>query len=254
MKYKLFETGGHVRDFLLGIKSKDIDYSVVIDVESLPKDIFKKENVMEVVFNSFVSQLKIEGYEIFLETPSCLTVRGKFPKGHKNKGPVDFVIARKELYYPESGRRPVSKLGILEDDLRRRDFTLNAMAKDEDGKIIDLFGGYTDLMNNTLKTPGDPYKSFKDDPLRIIRAMRFCVTKGFVLSKEVRQAIQEVGIQGIEKVSVERIREELEKCFTYDTLKTLEYLYFMKFTLKFDLIGYAFRGTSLRLQPTMKQN
>lgn len=244
MKYKLYEVGGKIRDELIGLKSKDVDYSVVIEEYYKPID---------QAFYDFVEAIKKEGYEVFLETPDCFTVRAKFPVDHKYSGVADFVLARKELYYPETGRKPVSKLGTLQDDLERRDFTLNALAKDEQGNIVDLFGGYTDLMENILRTPKDSYKSFRDDPLRIIRAMRFCITKGFILSDDVRDAIKEIGIQGIEKVSVERIREELEKCFNYDTLKTLEYLYYMKHTLKFDLIGYAFRGTPLRLQPTMKK-
>lgn len=244
MKYKLYEVGGKIRDEFLGIRSKDVDYSVVLEDTNLHLD---------EAFHEFVKQIESEGFDIKVEHPDVVTVRAMFPESHQYKGVADFVLARKELYYPEVGRRPVCKLGTLEDDLIRRDFTLNAMARDENGKIVDLFNGYTDLMNKVLKTPGDPYKSFKDDPLRIIRAMRFCITKGFILSQDLRVAIIEIGIQGLEKVSVERVREELEKCFYFDTVKTLDYLYYFKTELNFDLIKYAFDGTGLRLEPTNKK-
>lgn len=251
MKYKLYEVGGKIRDELIGLQSKDVDYSVVVESTDEIGDVFEQ----------FMDQLKSEGYDIFLpnseetlkKAKETLTIRAKFPKDHKYSGVADFVLARKELYYPESGRRPVCKLGNLRDDLERRDFTVNALAKGEDGEIIDLFNGYTDLMDGILRTPLDPYKSLKDDPLRIIRAMRFCITKGFVLSKELREAIKEVGIRGLEKVSIERVREELEKCFRDDTLTTLNYMDYMKRVLGFDIATYAFLNTGLRLEPTNKK-
>lgn len=247
MKYKLYEVGGKIRDELIGLKSNDVDYSVVIDIDNW------KNVPMEEVFNSFVEQLKTEGFDIKVLKPDMVTVRALFPKTHKYSGVADFVLARKELYYPKEGRAPICELGTLEDDLIRRDFTLNSMAKDENGEIVDLFNGYSDLMLGILDTPGDPYKSFKDDPLRIIRGMRFCITKDFVFCRDVRHAIREIGIKGLEKVSVERVREELEKCFRHNTSDTLSYLFYMKNTLNFDLIKYAFEGTGLRLEPTNKK-
>lgn len=244
MKYKLYEVGGKIRDEFLGLYSKDVDYSVVIE---------DYKGHLDEAFMDFSTQLEKEGFDIKIEHPDVFTIRALFPENHQYKGVADFVLARKELYYPQVGRRPVSKLGSLKDDLERRDFTLNALAKDENGNIIDLFDGYTDLMNGILRTPTDPYKSFKDDPLRIIRAMRFCITKGFILSQELRVAIIEIGIQGLEKVSVERVRDELEKCFRFDTMKTLDYLFYFKMELNFDLMTYAFKDTGLRLEPTNKK-
>jgi len=244
MEYKLFEVGGAVRDEFLGLKSKDIDYSVVLE-DTTPH--------MDVAFQEFVKQIESEGYEVFLETPDCFTIRAKFPIGHKHQGTTaDFVLARKELYYPETGRRPISKLGTLEDDLIRRDFTVNAMAKDELGNIIDPFGGYRDLMMQCLDTPTDPWESFKADPLRIIRGMRFCITKNLVFHKNVRNAIEEICMSNIEVVSQERVREELLKCFKFNTNKTLNFLFFMKNTLNFDIMDYVFNGTGIWLEPTNK--
>ena len=88
MNYELYEVGGRVRDKFLGVKSNDVDYSVVIDV---------KYNSIESVFKGFVDQIKSEGFKVFVETPDCFTVRAKFPKGHAHEGlDADFVLARKE--------------------------------------------------------------------------------------------------------------------------------------------------------------
>jgi len=243
MEYKLYLVGGTIRDEFLGLKSNDIDYSVVIE----------SNKSMEDVYDEFVQQLIKEGFDIKDEKPGVVTVRALFPKNHEYSGVADFVLARKELYYPETGRTPVCKLGTLHDDLLRRDFTLNAMAKGSDGLLVDPFDGYIDLMQRVLRTPLDPIVSFRNDPLRIIRAMRFCITKGFHLSTEVKDAIKKIGLQGIEKVSVERVKGELDKCFKFDTIKTLNYLLYMRDTLNFDLIEYAFGGTGLKITTTNKK-
>lgn len=248
MRYKLYEVGGAVRDQLLDIKSKDIDYSVVLDTT---------EHIDQ-AFSNFEQQLIKEGYEVFLPTPEVFTIKAKFPTDHKYSGVADFVLARKEEYYIKGTRRPVCSLGTLEDDLRRRDFTVNAIAKDEDGKLIDLFGGLRDLNYKSLDTPGDPNESFRDDPLRIIRGMRFCITKGFNFCRDVRWAIHEYGISGLEVVSTERIREELTKCFMHDTITTLRFMNHMEKVLDFPIMSYCFdnglgdEGRSIRLLPTLK--
>lgn len=245
MKYSLYLVGGTVRDSLLGIKSNDRDYSVVLENYS--------NWSLEEGYKWFVNQLKIDGFDIKVEHPKMLTVRAMFPEGHRYSGVADFVIARKELYYREGSRNPVCDLGTLRDDLERRDFTVNSLAVGKDGLLVDLFGGSKDLSEGILRTPLDPYKTFKDDPLRIIRGMRFCITKSFVFSKEVRKAIIEIGIHGIEKVSVERVQNELNKCFKHNTLKTLKYLQYMKKELNFDVAEYAFKDTGLWLETTNKK-
>ena len=242
--FRLYEVGGKVRDELLGLKSKDVDYSVVL---SSTDNWTAQEG-----FDWFEAQLVKGGYEIFLATPECYTIRAKFPKEHKYSGVADFVLARHETGYFDGTRRPVVTLGTLEEDMLRRDFTVNALARDEFGGITDYFNGREDLKYRILQTPGDPAKSFQDDPLRIIRGIRFCITKGFTFSREVRLAIREHGIHGLEVVSQERIREELYKCFKYDTVKTWKYLNFMENHLNFPIIEYAFRDTGLWLEPTNK--
>ena len=161
-----------------------------------------------------LNHLKSTGFKIFLETKDCFTVRAKFPKGHQHEGLVaDFVMARKEVGVIPGTRKPVLRLGTLEDDLTRRDFTLNALAKDLDGNIIDLFDGQLHLILNLLVTPLDPVTTFLDDPLRMIRALRFHITRGFQIHETVWEAIFTPGlIDKLEEVvSQERIQGEVMK-------------------------------------------
>jgi len=215
---KIFEVGGCVRDELLNIHTNDIDFTFVLDdLSQSVEDGFKE-------MTKFLTDNK---FKIFLSTPDCFTIRAKFPKGHQHDGLVaDFVMARKEVGYIPNTRRPILELGTLEDDLIRRDFTLNALAKDIDGNIIDLFNGQIDLENRVLKTPLDPIETFMDDPLRMIRALRFHITKGFDIHSSVWEAIFSPGL--IDKldqvVSQERIQVELTKMLKHDTPATLRLL------------------------------
>lgn len=220
MKYELFEVGGKIRDEFLGLKSKDIDYSVVVE-ESM------QDNDPEIVFDEFARQLEEEGFEIFQKTFDCFTIRAMFPKDHKHSGVADFVLARKELGYIPNTRTPKVVLGTLEDDLERRDFTVNSLAKDSDGNIIDCFGGEKDLLAGILRTPIDTGVSFNDDPLRILRAMRFMVTKGFAVSDNIIETIEMFDVSKMSVVSTERIREELHKMFHFDTKRTMQILYWL---------------------------
>jgi tRNA nucleotidyltransferase/poly(A) polymerase len=240
----MYEVGGKVRDELLGLTSKDVDYTVVPG-EDLLKDIQSPHTM----FNILDGFLKEEGFEIFLVTPDCFTIRAKFPKNHIHSGLVaDFVLARKETGYIPGTRTPIVIPGTLEDDLIRRDFTINAMARDVDGSIIDLFGGMEDLKNMVLKTPLPTRETFNDDPLRIIRAIRFSITKGFSL-KHLDYYINNYDYESkMGVVSAERIREELHKCFKYDTMKTLDILYQYP-TLR----RYIFENKLMWLKPTMEQ-
>lgn len=217
MKYKLYLCGGTIRDRLLGLDSKDIDYSVVIE----NKEDYKTP---EEAFSAFVIEIKKEGYEVFLETPSCLTVRAKFPKNHKNSGVVDFVISRKEGAYIKGTRTPEVTLGNIYEDAIRRDFSVNALMEDEEGIIIDFFNGQKDLQQKILRTPIDAAVSFNEDPLRILRAVRFAITKDFEFSDEIWRAIDSFDSKKMDVVSSERIMEELKKCFKHNTKRTFEFL------------------------------
>jgi tRNA nucleotidyltransferase/poly(A) polymerase len=189
-------------------------------------------------------------FTIFLSTPEMFTIRAKFPNNHQYSGLVaDFVMARKEVGYVEGTRRPILVLGTLEDDLLRRDFTINAMAEDEDGNIIDLFNGQEHLKQRRLVTPQSVQKSFDDDPLRILRAIRFAITKNMTIPFDMFQIIEMYDYNNkMSVVSTERIREELYKCFKHDTIQTLNYL-----DQFLELRDYIFKNNILWLKPTMEQ-
>jgi tRNA nucleotidyltransferase/poly(A) polymerase len=212
---RMYEVGGCVRDELLGLQTKDVDYTVVAPSFSAMRD-----------------HLNELGFEIFLETPQYLTIRARFPRnletfgGRQVKGlTADFVLARKDGEYTD-GRRPDEVTpGTLFDDLARRDFTVNAMAKDSNGEIIDVYDGQRDLKYRWLRAVGDPMERMSEDPLRILRALRFSITKDFDIAESLWDVMTSTSLVGpLTQVSVERRREELLRAFKHDTLATLELL------------------------------
>lgn len=243
--FKFYEVGGKVRDEILGFSSKDIDYVAVPSEELLKSNLNADE-----MFKHLKEYLIKEKFEIFLTTPNCFTIRAKFPKGYKYQGTADFVMARKEIGYVKGTRTPIIEPGNLYDDLSRRDFTINALAKDPDtNEIIDYFNGLEDLKNKILRTPLDPIVTFDDDPLRILRGIRFMITHNFNFEINTINAIIEYDYSKMKVVSQERIREELYKCFKYDTWKTMSYLCSI-FTKLFE---YLKNNTTLWLKPTSEK-
>ena len=211
MKFKMYQVGGCVRDEILGFRSKDIDYSVVCD----------SDKGADEVYNALVKHLENDGFDIFLQTPECFTIRAK-----KNGETADYVLARKELGYLPGTRNPIVVLGTLHDDLIRRDFTINALAKDENGQIIDLFGGLNDLSGKLIKTPLPALETMMDDPLRLLRALRFSIKYEFYIDEDIVLAMRNDCVIDafIEKVSQERIREELGRMLQWDTKTTIRVL------------------------------
>ena len=238
---QIFKVGGCVRDRLLGVDTNDIDFTFVLD---------NLDRTVEEGFDIMTKWLEHKEFEIFLSTPECFTIRAKFPKEHQYAGMVaDFVMARKEVGYVEGTRRPILQLGTLEDDLVRRDFTVNAMAETEDGTIIDLFDGQSHLSKGVLRTPLNPEVTFNDDPLRILRAIRFCITKHFFIESNIDDLIRNYDYEAkMGVVSDERIREELYKCFKFDTIQTLRTLNDYP-----SLRNYVFRDNKLWLKPTFEK-
>lgn len=223
---KMYEVGGCVRDELLGVKSKDIDFTVVLSPEEVGID------------NPFVvmrNELKRRGFKIFLETKEFLTIRAQFPSYRGGSGLIgeerrnltaDFVLARKEGTYTD-GRRPDKvEVGTLSDDLARRDFTMNAIAKDSDGNLIDPFNGQQDIEDRIIRAVGDPIERLTEDALRAVRALRFRVTKDFVCDGPLCVAMQDDSVLDaiVNKISDERIQAELSKMFRFNTLESLETL------------------------------
>jgi poly(A) polymerase len=186
--------GGWVRDCLLKREhsDKDIDIVVIGSGIDIARKVAKKVNpkTKVSVFKNFgTAMFKTEGYE------------------------VEFVGARKESYNRGS-RKPVVENGTLEDDQKRRDFTINALAisinKETFGNFLDPFGGIEDLKNKIIRTPLNPDTTFSDDPLRMMRAIRFATQLNFAIEEKTFDSIKE-NAERIRIVSPERIVTELNK-------------------------------------------
>ena len=241
----IFKVGGCVRDKFLGVDSKDIDFTFVLD---------ELDQTVEQGFQIMTEWMTERGFEIFLSTPDCFTIRARFPKDHQFTGMVaDFVMARKEVGYVEGTRRPILELGTLHDDLLRRDFTVNAIAESVDGEIIDPFGGVADLKLGILRTPLPAEQTMMDDPLRILRALRFQITKGFSIHEDIWMAMAQPEI--LEKlkttVSAERIRDEVFKMMKQNTPMTIKVLSFVDNHSISGFIDLVF-GRGLWLKPTFE--
>ena len=184
--------GGYVRDLFLERPSNDIDVVVVgsgIQVASELKAILGKKAHLSVFRNFGTAQVKYKNIE------------------------VEFVGARKESYSHDS-RKPIVEDGTLEDDQNRRDFTINAMAvclnKARFGELVDPFGGIDDLWDGIIRTPLDPDVTFSDDPLRMMRCVRFATQLNFFIEDETFEALER-NAERIKIISGERIEEELNK-------------------------------------------
>ena len=192
---RAFVIGGYVRDCFLGRPSKDIDIVVEGSGIALAEAVGEKVRSNVSVFKNFgTAMLRFQGIE------------------------VEFVGARKESYRRDS-RKPIVEDGTLEDDQLRRDFTINAMAfslqKDDFGALVDPFGGIRDLAAGIIRTPLDPDTTYSDDPLRMVRAIRFATKlstpeQTFTIVPESLESIAR-NRQRMEILSKERIVEELNK-------------------------------------------
>lgn len=237
--FRFYEVGGKIRDELLGLESKDIDYVAVPNEDRITKNTSAEE-----AFNLLVEDIKLRGYEIYLITPRAYTIRAKMAAGAVV---ADFVLARKEIGYVKGTREPIVVPGTLHDDLARRDFTVNAIAKCTlTGDYIDPFEGQWDIKAKLLRTPIKGEITFDDDPLRLLRAIRFAVTKGFSISSDIQGLLTNFDYnKKFHVVSEERIREELYKSFKYDTIATLKWLESFP-----EIREYIFTKTNLWLKPT----
>ena len=193
-----YVVGGYVRDLFLERPSNDIDVVVVgsgIQVASELKAILGKKAHLSVFRNFGTAQVKYKHTE------------------------VEFVGARRESYSHDS-RKPVVEDGTLEDDQNRRDFTINALAvclnKARFGELVDPFGGVDDLWDGIIRTPLDPDVTFSDDPLRMMRCVRFATQLNFFIEDETFEALER-NAERIKIISGERIEEELNKIMMTST-------------------------------------
>jgi tRNA nucleotidyltransferase/poly(A) polymerase len=235
MRMKKYAVGGFVRDRIMDIPSKDLDFSVEADS-----------------FESMVLGLEEEGVEIYLKTSQYFTVRGKHPKW----GAVDYVWARKDGPYSDGRRPDYVKPGTLEDDLERRDFTMNALAVRECDldffirtgsaeAVMDFHGGLEDIKNKVIHSVGVADKRLEEDALRVIRAMRFAITKEMSISMSVANAMNSEEVENAFKdISADRISSELAKMIKYEPKSV--FMTFYKFPQYADMIidkGVWFKPT-----------
>lgn len=191
MGVRAFVIGGYVRDALLGRPCKDIDIVVEGDGPGLARRVGKRVGSNVAVFARF----------------------GTAMIHSENGEEVEFVGARKESYSSDS-RKPAVSPGTLRDDQLRRDFTVNALSfslqKEDMGTLYDPFNGLEDLKNGIIRTPLDPDETFSDDPLRMVRAIRFATKLSFTIVPEALESIRRNrGRMAI--LSPERVSEELHK-------------------------------------------
>ncbi|MBR1549722.1 MAG: HD domain-containing protein [Bacteroidales bacterium] len=204
-----YAVGGVVRDFFLQRPCTDIDVVCVGRDEGgeVHIGIELAHKASEALGGSKVSVFKNFGTASFKYTPG----HGSDNEGRQYE--IEFVGARRESYSHDS-RKPIVENGTLEDDQRRRDFTVNALAvclnADRYGELMDPFGGIQDLNEGILRTPLDPDITFSDDPLRMMRAIRFASQLGFHIADDTFEAIAR-NASRIEIVSAERITVELNK-------------------------------------------
>ena len=190
MGVEAYVVGGYVRDHYLGRPSTDIDVVVVGSGVAVAEELGRVLQAKVTIYRTYgTAMLRWQGTE------------------------VEFVGARRESYSPES-RTPQVEPGALEDDQRRRDFTINAMAwslnRDSFGQLVDPFEGMYDLEDCIIRTPCDPEKTFSDDPLRMMRAVRFASQLGFDIDDETFEGII-AQAHRIEIITKERISVEMSK-------------------------------------------
>ena len=202
---KIYVVGGFVRDIILKRPGKDIDFVVIGDAVEFVKHIHKTLKTSDpVIFQKFgTGMVQFKDYQL------------------------EFVNARQEIYDPNSRKPEVSKAD-LSSDLSRRDFTINTLAmkidNDQFGEIIDIYDGLSDIQNKIIQTPLEPDQTFFDDPLRMMRAVRFASTLDFEIAPKTYKSIQNLA-QRLEIISQERITDEFNKIIlSSNTSKGLELL------------------------------
>lgn len=213
---KIYLVGGAVREIVRGNQANVKDWDFAVEAHS---------------FSVMREWLNREGFHIYLEKPEYFTLRAKAPDKDfvfagidMTNRTFDFTLCRTEGDYTD-GRRPDSvEIGNIKTDLSRRDFTMNAIAMDASGTLIDPFDGQKDINLETIRCVGSTER-LREDSLRMLRALRFAVQLDFSLSGEIIDFLYNFeNADLLDNVSEDRIRDELTKMFKIDTLESLYYL------------------------------
>ncbi len=183
--YEAYIVGGYVRDYLLGIDSRDIDICTNASIDEI-KEIFKDAGKSYDKYFSY--HLDRDGYS------------------------YDITSYRKELKYKNNKPTKLEYARTLKEDLERRDFTINTLAIDSGGKLVDIFNSKSDLNSKTIKVVGDTEKKLTEDKTRIIRAIRLCCTLDFNLNMEIMSFLSKHGSY-LKDIPREYIKKELDKIF-----------------------------------------
>lgn len=226
----VYEVGGSVRDRILDIPHHDHDYAV-----EAPS------------FEAMKQYLVDQGYVIYVEKEEYGTIKAKKPTQRKS---CDFTLCRRDGYYSDNRRPDTVHPGTIYEDLARRDFTINAIAVDPDGNFLDPHNGKEDLNNRIIKCIGNPRNTILEDPLRLLRAFRFAVTKGFRIDAHITELVYDKEFQKRfeSSVSIERIQVELNKMLVHDPIRSIKVLY----ALPTDFLNIIFKNKGLKLTTTMK--
>jgi len=191
MQFKIYLVGGYLRDLLLGKEGNDIDFVIVGDAILFAENFVQKTHPGELV--------------VYPKFGTCML--------HYDSYKLEFVSARSELYEDHS-RKPQVLKADLYSDLSRRDFTINTLAidlaDDSLSQIIDPYNGQQDLRDGIIRTPLQPLQTFNDDPLRILRAIRFATQLSFTIESKTLQGIKSCA-ERLKIISQERITEEFNK-------------------------------------------
>jgi tRNA nucleotidyltransferase (CCA-adding enzyme) len=234
----IYLVGGAVREIVRGYPEKVKDWDFAIEAKD---------------FDTMEAWIKYQGFEIFVKTPQYMTIRARASKkfifaGMDMSGRTfDFALCRTDGEYSDGRRPDTVAVANLASDLSRREFTMNALAMGTDGKIIDLHGGQVDIMDGLIKLVGG-VERLREDPLRMLRAIRFSIQLGFYIDDEIWAFLYDPNNAFLlEKVDTNRIRDELTKCFKMDTVKTLLILQSL-----YGIRDYIFEHTPVWLEPTVK--
>ena len=204
--------GGAIRDEILGVPNKDVDFSV---------EAASYEDMRDFI---------LERGSIFVETPEFLTIRAHIDDLNGIKGDFDFVLCRREGAYTDGRRPDWVEMGTIYDDLSRRDFTINAIARPFypviSDSYLDPFGGIQDIKDGRIRCVGKAEDRIAEDSLRMLRAVRFSVTKRMRFDRAIGEVLQNARYLSDLKnnVSMDRKRDEVEKMFKFSTLESLRIL------------------------------